>query len=245
MNGETVEFGTSGLLYRSNKLMYDRKTQTLWRQFVGEPVVGPLVGSGIRLKMLPHSLTVWGAWLEEHPDTTVLSLDTGVYPPTTYLPEDNPRSIYADYRRTIDTMFPVPTRSEELAVKEPVFGILVDGEAKAYRVSALAKQQVVNDTVGSDELVIIANVVNINGAAGQRAYDRNGHRFSLASDTPLGATQLLDENGAHWQVGEEGLMQLDDPTQRLERLAGRNAYWFGWFSAYPETDLYLEPENQE
>ena len=44
VNGETTEFGTSGMLYRSNKLMYDRATETLWHQFRGEPVVGPLQG---------------------------------------------------------------------------------------------------------------------------------------------------------------------------------------------------------
>ncbi|MCH8276873.1 MAG: carboxypeptidase regulatory-like domain-containing protein, partial [Bacteroidetes bacterium] len=42
INGQVMEFGTSGLLYRSNKLMYDRATKTLWHQFTGEPVVGAL-----------------------------------------------------------------------------------------------------------------------------------------------------------------------------------------------------------
>ena len=40
-NGNRVLFGTSGLLYLSNKLMFDRDTNSLWRQFTGEPVVGP------------------------------------------------------------------------------------------------------------------------------------------------------------------------------------------------------------
>ena len=53
VNGEILEFGTSGMLYRSNKLMYDRSTLTLWNQFLGEPAVGPLADSGIRLEVLP------------------------------------------------------------------------------------------------------------------------------------------------------------------------------------------------
>ena len=56
-----LEFGTSGFLYQSNKLMYDRKTETLWHQFRCEPVVGPLAGSGIQLEMLPNALTTWSA----------------------------------------------------------------------------------------------------------------------------------------------------------------------------------------
>ena len=86
VNGETTEFGTSGMLYRSNKLMYDRATETLWHQFRGEPVVGPLAGSGIRLRVLPSVLTTWVEWLAEHPDTTVISNDTGVYPAGFYRP---------------------------------------------------------------------------------------------------------------------------------------------------------------
>ena len=72
IEGQVWEFGTSGLLFRSNKLMYDRGTKSLWHQFTGEPVVGALVGSGIELELLPIVLTTWGDWLAAHPDTTVL-----------------------------------------------------------------------------------------------------------------------------------------------------------------------------
>ena len=246
MDGEPVEFGTSGLLYRSNKLMYDRKTGTLWRQFVGEPVVGPLAGSGIRLKMLPLALTTWGDWVAEHPDTTVLSLDTGVYPTSSYLHEDNLRSIYSDYRRAADTMFPVPLRSNSLAVKEPVFGLAFDGSAKAFPASALAEHRVVNDTVGGESVVIVANGGSVDGATDPRVYARDGHTFSPAPDSPtVGATTLIDESGRLWLAREEALVQADDESQQLERLTGRNAYWFGWFSAYPDTALYGEGEKQK
>ena len=74
---EVYRFGTSGLLYRSNKLMYDRTTNTLWEQFTGEPVWGELVGSGIQLKFLPVVHMTYETWLKAHPDTLVLDIDTG------------------------------------------------------------------------------------------------------------------------------------------------------------------------
>ncbi|MQF90149.1 MAG: DUF3179 domain-containing protein, partial [SAR202 cluster bacterium] len=74
IDGERVEFGTSGYLYRSNKLMFDRKTETRWHQFRDVPAVGPLVGSGSELEVLPMTLTVWSEWVADHPDTTVLDL---------------------------------------------------------------------------------------------------------------------------------------------------------------------------
>ena len=64
---EPFVFGTSGLLYRSNKLMYDQATHSLWHQFTGRPVVGPLTGSGIELEVLPVAITSWRDWRAQHP----------------------------------------------------------------------------------------------------------------------------------------------------------------------------------
>src|SRR5262249_49792247 len=70
--GAPLTFGTSGLLVRSNKLMLDRQTRTLWSNLTGEPVLGPLAASGFRLQILPLTVTTWGEWRSRHPATTVL-----------------------------------------------------------------------------------------------------------------------------------------------------------------------------
>ena len=57
--------------------MYDQATHSLWNQFTGRPVVGPLTGSGIELEVLPVTITSWRDWQAQHPDTKVLSLETG------------------------------------------------------------------------------------------------------------------------------------------------------------------------
>ena len=75
--GVDYKLGTSGFLYRSNKLMYDQATQSLWSTVRGEPVIGPLVDQGIALEHLSMVTTTWAEWLRRHPDTTVLSLNTG------------------------------------------------------------------------------------------------------------------------------------------------------------------------
>ena len=64
-------FGSSGLLYCSNKLMFDRETDSLWNQFTGKPVVGPLVDSGIQLKVRPVVITNWARWRDSHPKTGI------------------------------------------------------------------------------------------------------------------------------------------------------------------------------
>ena len=164
---KVTEFGTSGMLYRSNKLMYDRDSNTLWHQFLGVPAVGQLVGSGIKLKLLPSLVTTWEDWLEIHPDTTVLSIDTGVYPRRSYQPEGDPRSIYFDYRSDPETMFPVPHRSSLLSTKGQVLGLKLDGQSKAFPLNVLLEQPVINDSLGTKNLVVVTSP---GGAA--RAYQR-------------------------------------------------------------------------
>ena len=150
INGQATTFGTSGMLYRSNKLMYDRTTNSIWNQFTGEPVIGPLARAGIKLPFFPVNLTTWGEWLEEHPDTTVISNDTGIYPPETYLPESDPQAIYNSYFTSPRTMFPVTDRNDRLETKAVVLGLGIGESFKAYPVAALQVERVVNDTLGGD-----------------------------------------------------------------------------------------------
>jgi len=120
------------MLYRSNKLMYDRKTNTLWSSLTGIPVIGELAQRDLKLDFFPVELTMWGDWLSEHPDTKVLSRETGYYPPGFYEPEINIRSIYYDYRVRAETMFPVWDRGDRLDTKDEVVGFSSGDSHKAY-----------------------------------------------------------------------------------------------------------------
>ncbi|MCA1652435.1 MAG: DUF3179 domain-containing protein [Acidobacteria bacterium] len=99
--GRSFRFGTSGLLYRSNKLMFDEETHSLWSTFEGVPVVGPLTGSGVTLQAHAVVTTTWKEWRTEHPNTTVLSLDTG------YARDYAEGAAYRDYFATDRLMFQV------------------------------------------------------------------------------------------------------------------------------------------
>jgi hypothetical protein len=217
-------FGSSGFLYRSNKLMYDRQTDSLWHQLWGTPAFGPLVGSGITLQRLPVTLTTWQAWYDEHPDTRVMDFDTG------FIRDYRAGAAYAGYFASPDTMFPVWRRSGLLPTKSWVFTQLIDDQPKAYPLSVLKDEPVVNDTHAGQALVVIYE----DGGHGARAYARNGHSFRAVS--PDTTVDLIDEGGTMWQVTEEHL--ISEAGDALERLPGHMAYWFGWFSFYPRTELY-------
>jgi len=233
VDGEVYTFGSSGLLFRSNKLMYDRNTDSLWNQLTGEPVAGQLVDSGIKLDILPVTLTTWEDWLSDHPDTTVLSLDTGF----TRVYEVG--AAYGDYFASPDTMFPVAGIGDERATKDLVYALNLDDTPKAYPLDLLAGERVTNDTLAGQEIVLVTSdapelIQAEPGGAAVRAYERGGHTFAPAPD---GADDtVVDENGQTWQVTEDALVSATEET--LPRVPGHVAYWFGWSAFYPETLLH-------
>ena len=238
INGEPTTFGTSGFLYRSNKVMYDRATRSLWHQFTGEPIIGPLADSGIKLAFFPALLTTWEEWVAEHPDTTVLALDTGVYEPDFYVREADPDATYYDYFQSAETMFPVWLRSQALDTKQVVVGLEVGGQFKAYPVAVLQEERVVNDTLGGTEVVIVAS----SESQAARAFERKGHEFSQGDSLTKGVpTALVDSAGARWRVTEEFLVSETDPSQKLARLPTHTSFWFGWYQFHPETGVYGQP----
>ena len=126
------EFGVSGLLYNSNVLMYDRgaRDESLWSQLHGEAVSGP--SSGEELKLLPVELTSWRSWRMAHPETSVMSTDTGHR-------RDYRRSPYESYFRNERLMFPVHPVSDRLPAKQKVLGLRLGNEAVAVPVSMVGR----------------------------------------------------------------------------------------------------------
>ena len=226
------------MLYRSNKLMYDRGTNTLWHQFLGEPVVGPLANSGVKLEKLPVLLTTWGDWYATHPDTTVLDINTGHYSSQSYNHEWEPDSIYFRYREQPEVMFPVWQRNQLLIDKASVLGLAQNGQARAYPLELLQEQPVINDTLGGLNLVVVTG----GKEGGARAYQRGTRQFvTVEEGNDSGSlTILVDGAGTKWRMLEEALVQIDDHSQRLLRLPSHVAYWFGWYAFNPDSDVYGE-----
>lgn len=204
-------FGSSGPLYRSNKLMYDRATDSLWNQFTGRPVSGPLAASGIVLRMLPVVLASWRDWRADHPRTRVLSLDTG------HVRDYTPDAAYGHYFSSPGLMFPARADNRTHALKELVFGIRAAGGAKAWPLDAFRGSPVINDGVGLVDVVLIGNAATRT----VRAYRRDGRTFAAGP-----APDLLTSDGEAWRIAEAA---LEGPQgAHLPRIAGHVAFWFAW-----------------
>ena len=145
IDGEMRTFGVSGLLYRSDVLMYDRESESLWSQLAMKAVSGSAIG--MELTWLPSEHVTWKAWREEYPHGEVLSIDTGY--DRNYAGE-----AYASYFSSEKTMFPVPHTRKELPNKTWVIGVIIDGKAKAYPVNDLPTDEAIGDKVGSKKVVV-------------------------------------------------------------------------------------------
>ena len=238
IDGQPTSFGTSGLLYRSNKLMYDRKTNSLWSSLVGEPVIGELAERDeiIKLDFFPVALTTWGEWVAQNPDTKVLSLDTDYYSPRFYQPETDASSIYYDYRVSAETMFPVWNRDGALEAKDEVLGLSVGDVYRAYPVMKLRELRVVNDVVGDTNVVIVSSSMSSDA----RVFESGDETFALEDGAEVKGvpTSLVDSDGDAWIVGETGLRKSGDETDSFSRLPSFVVFWFGWYAFHSDTTLY-------
>lgn len=145
IDGEEVEFGTSGKLYNSNLVMYDRRTDSYWTQIDGLAVVGELTGR--RLTPVSIDTVVWRDWKKEHPDSGVLSQDTGLSRPYG-------RDPYGSYYEDSFLLFPVEERDDRIHPKTVIFGIEVNGIYKAYKEDDLKELKTIEDTVGGVKIRI-------------------------------------------------------------------------------------------
>ena len=217
---QQFSFGTSGFLYRSNKLMYDRATLSLWSALEGVPVTGKLVGSGLQLRRLPIVTTTWGAWREAHPETTVLSLETG------HKRDYGEGVAYRDYFSTDRLMFPVPFDDRRLKNKREVLGLLLGREPVAFDTVFLEKNTVHHDTAGGRAIVILTD-----GSGANRVYDATAVTFSDWD----GEATVADAEGKAWKVTENAL--VGPGGEERERLAAHRAFWFGWHAQFPDSRL--------
>ncbi len=217
----TLKFGSSGLLYRSNKLMFDEQTNSLWNQFSGRPVVGSLADTNLTLTSLPLVTTTWGEWRAMHPTTLIMSGETG------YQRDYTPGKPYGDYRRSGRLMFPASTEDRRLRDKARVFGLNISGAQKVWPLKQFRKHPVINDRVGVIDVVLIGDARREE----VRAYRSAGIRFADSS-----ANKLIDDAGQVWQITEQALIHNQ---QQLSRLPGRLSYWFAWSNTYVSTSVQV------
>lgn len=133
IDGRVHKFGVSGLLYNSDVLLYDRRTESLWSQLLSKSVTGKYKGK--QLKKIPLQHTTWADWKRSHPASLVLSKYTGFN-------RDYNKDPYGDYEQTERIYFPVFNKApKKYHPKEKVLGLEIDNTYKAYPFIELNKNK--------------------------------------------------------------------------------------------------------
>jgi hypothetical protein len=222
IDGQEVEFGTSGKLYNSNLLMYDRFTESYWSQALGMAVTGEL--SGYQLDLVPFDVITWGDWKTLHPDTLVLTTDTGHI--RSYATDP-----YGSYYTEPRIMFPVEHSDDRMNPKEIILGFNQDGIYKAYKQNDIESNMLINDSIGETPVMLVS-LFSENSRAFERTIDGEILDFAYA-DGKIFDTQTNSE----WNY--DGLaISGEHEGKQLERMSIEPGFWFAWVAFHPETLVF-------
>ncbi len=242
VDGTPFDFGTSGKLYKSDLVMYDRQTHSLWAQMEGRAIVGERAGS--RLARIPANTIAFAEWRAAHPRGKVLSRETGhrrAYGANPYTSYDQPtlQPFLFDGR-------PDPRRPP----KERVVGLTLGGQPRAYPWPVLEQARVVHDQVGGERVVIFYQPGTLSALDGSR----------IAESRAIGATAafspVLDGRALTFEPAHDGFRDRETGSlwnllghaakgplagKRLRPVPHVDAFWFAWAAFNPTTTIHGTP----
>jgi len=240
VDGQILDFGTTGRLRYSNLIMYDRQTETWWQQATGEAIAGEM--TGMQLEFYPAVIISWQDFKTAHPNGQVLSRETGY--PRNY--GNNPYVGYDDVNNP-PFLYRGPATPGQLPPVARVLTIDLNGEAVAYPYETLQEIGVANDTVGNEAIVVFWQVGTVSPL----------DRATTASGRDVGAaaafSRMIDEQTLTFEA-ENGIIKdiETDSTWNVLGMATRgplagtqltpvvsiNHFWFSWAAFRPETRIF-------
>jgi hypothetical protein len=219
-----VEFGTSGKLYNSNLVMYDRTSQSYWSQALGQGIVRKYAGT--KLERVPFDLANWKDWKQLFPNSKVLSIDTGFGRPYGADP-------YGNYYTSPDIYFPVSHADSRLGVKEIVIGLENNGTYRAYKLDQIETNKAISDEIKGKSFTLFSLYPFM-----VRVYDNviDGKLLTFAYDIKSG--KIFDkQTGSEWNFDGDAI-DGELKGKHLTRLPFDEGFWFEWVAFHPETEVY-------
>lgn len=241
INGVETTFGTSGRLFASALVMYDRATESLWTHYDGRAVVGVLTGT--QLEPVPSPLLSWGDFRENYPTGQVLDWTrTGHdrdYGRNPYVGYDDPTTTPLLFLGTVD---------DRAVAKQRVVGVAVDDAAAAFTLESVAggEAKATNAEVGGTPVAILWKAGQSSALdTGDQSTGRDVGSVGvfdpvldgeLLTFTAVGDGFVDDPTGSTWTITGEA---IDGPLagSRLTRLDHLDTFWFAWATYRPSTIL--------
>jgi len=212
-------FGVSGRLINNNLVMYDRETETWWPQMLATSIPGPWNGDPDIETLREFRLvwTTWERWRDRHPETTVLSTDTGSAKNYGRDPYGgyNPRT---GYYANGSLLFPALNNDDTFDRKTVVMGARTPEGAAAFLKDSLRSERLVGGEIGNTPVLAVHD-------------DRLDTAYVYRN--PEG--KAFEQDGSE-VVGDGGRYAPDGLP--LERIHTFDAMWFAWAGYYPDTNVY-------
>jgi len=243
IDGALLDFGTSGKLYNSNLVMYDRQTETYWAQATGQAILGELVGQ--QLTFVPARIVSFADWRAEHPDGLVLSRDTGHDRPY----GENP---YVGLDSSERPFLFVGAPDERLPATSRVLGIARAGDVVAFPYEAVSADAVrgwavVMEEVAGQQVVVFWKAGTYSALDTQRIVSGRDVG-SIAAYRPevdgqaltfeVGRSGIVDrETGSVWSILGRAVSGPLEGEQLVPELA-IDSFWFDWAAFHPETRIF-------
>ncbi len=240
IDGTIHRFGVSGLLRKSDLVMWDDLTHSLWQQITGDGIVG--THAGRQLTFVPSSIVSFSEFVESFPDGEVMSRDTGFqrrYGLNPYEFYSSRQTPFGFFDEELDDRFPALER---------VVGVSIDGVEKAYPFSVISSEGAVNDVVAGTEVVVFwggdtADALDGGSIATSQAIGTAVAYSPVVDGTILSFVSISDsvyedeETGSRWNILGEA---TDGPLagEVLEPVIHRNEFWFAWAAFFTDGDVY-------
>jgi hypothetical protein len=242
VGGRTLDFGTSGKLYKSDLVMYDRQTHSLWTQMEGRAIVGARAGA--RLGRVPANTIAYEDFETAYPSGMVLSRETGyarAYGRNPYEAYDRPDSVPFLFQGSPDRRRPP---------KERVIGVILGGSPRAYPWPDVAKHGVLHDEAAGERLVIFYRPGAVS-ALDDSQIERSRDVGATGVFSPVIGNKVLSfelapegfrdrETGSVWSLLGHA---VKGPLagRRLRAIPHVDAFWFAWAAFNPSTSVYRSP----
>jgi hypothetical protein len=226
---EVVEFGTSGKLYNSNLVMYDRTSKSLWSQALAEGIVGKHAGT--KLERVPFDIAYLKEWKQLYPDSKVLSRDTGSNRPYGADP-------YGNYYTNSDVLFPVSNSDDRLGLKEIVVGFENKEQHKAYRLQEIENKKVINDQVNGKSIALFSLYPFMIRGYDPIVVEDGEQKIALQFNYNAENNKFIDkQTGSVWNFDGKAISGQMKGKQ-LTRLPFDEGFWFEWVAFHPKTEIY-------
>lgn len=237
-DGRVLDFGTSGRLYRSALVMYDRQTESLWTHYTGQAIAGRLTGE--TLHAFPVSTVSWSDFRAAHPAGLVLSRNTGFdrrYGANPYPGYDDASTSPFLFEGEVDG---------RLTAKARVVGIEAGGESAVVPLAVLRDERVVPVKIGGRTLVVwwkrgTASALDADSVAEGKDVGATGVFDPALDERSLtfrasGADFVDKQTGSRWNVlGRATSGPL--AGRQLEAVAHVDTFWFAWAAYQPDTTV--------